>query len=307
VTRWAVTGAGGFVGSALVAALRAAGDEVVTVHAPRLTADPAGTPADLAAVAAAHPAVDRLAEALAGADVVVNAAGVATPDAPASPGLTGANALLPAVLAVACAHAGAGRFLHVSSAAVQGRRRVLDESPETDPFSPYSAAKAAGEAALARVDPRPSSVVTVRPTSVHGPGRPATARLARFASSRLASVAGRGTRPSVVCHVADVAALLRFAGLAEAPPPIVLQPWSGTTTAGVLRSVSGGREPRHVPTPLAYAAVGLGHAAAALARPVAPGLAGVVRRVEVLWLGQRQVPGWAAGAGFTAPAPEVRP
>jgi dTDP-4-dehydrorhamnose reductase len=307
VTRWVVVGASGFVGSAVHAALRERGADVVPMRAPRLTADPDASAADLAAAAAGHPAVDTLAEALAGADVVVNAAGAATPDAAASPELTGADALLPAVLAVACARAGVGRFVHLSSAAVQGRRAVLDESPDVAPFSPYSAAKAAGERAVALVAGRPGSVVTLRATSVHGPGRPTTAALARFASSRAASVAGRGDRPTTVCHVADLAALVvfvgGFAGGPDAPPPIVLQPWTGLTTAGVLRALSGGREPRHIPVPVARTLLALGRVAAAVLKP----LAGPVRRVEVLWFGQPQVDAWAAGAGFRPTGTELRP
>jgi nucleoside-diphosphate-sugar epimerase len=321
VTRWIVVGASGFVGSAVVAHLRAAGAVVTPLAAPRLSADPGAGARTLATDAVTHPAVENLAAALRGASlagpagttgpagtsgphdvVVVNAAGRATPDAPASAELTGANALLPAVLAVACAQAGVNRLVHLSSAAVQGRRPVLDESPELEPFSPYSAAKAAGEEALALTVVRPPSVVTLRATSVHGPGRPTTEKLARFASSAAASVAGRGDRPTTVCHVDDLAALVRFVGEAPSPPAVVLQPWTGATTGGVLRSLSGGREPRHVPVVLARASVGAGHALARLR----PGLAGTVRRVEVLWFGQQQVSGWATEAGFRSAAPDLR-
>ena len=305
MTRWIVVGASGFVGSAVVADLRESGATVTALAAPRLTAEPGLDAVGLAAAALRHPAVEQLTAVLGTAGgsrtVVVNAAGAATPDAPASRELTGANALLPAVLAVACAAAGVDRFVHLSSAAVQGRREILDESPEAEPFSPYSAAKAAGEQALALVESRPPSVVTLRATSVHGPGRPTTEKLARFASSAAASVAGRGERPTTVCHVRDLAALVRFVGEAESPPEIVLQPWTGITTGGVLRSLSGGREPRHVPAPLARAAVAAGHAVARLR----PGLAGTVRRVEVLWFGQPQIRGWATEAGFRSTAPEL--
>lgn len=315
MTRWIVVGASGFVGSAVVADLRESGATVTPLAAPRLTAEPGLDAAGLAAAALRHPAVEQLAADLRAASpgaadpgaadgvriVVVNAAGAATPDAPASRELTGANVLLPAVLAVACAAAGVDRLVHLSSAAVQGRREILDESPEAEPFSPYSAAKAAGEQALAVVESRPPSVVTLRATSVHGPGRPTTEKLARFASSAAASVAGRGELPTTVCHVRDLAALVRFVGEAQTVPEIVLQPWTGITTGGVLRSLSGGREPRHVPVALARLAVAAGHAVARLR----PGLAGTVRRVEVLWLGQRQVRGWATEAGFRSTALEL--
>ena len=86
-----------------------------------------------------------LAAAFAGVQVVVNAAGLATPGGTDSPALRGANALLPLVVADAADAAGVQRFVHLSSAAVQGHRPFLDESSHVQPFSAYSRSKALGE------------------------------------------------------------------------------------------------------------------------------------------------------------------
>jgi nucleoside-diphosphate-sugar epimerase len=285
---WVVLG-GGFVGTAVTRRLLAGQEQVRSVRAPRLTADPSSSAEELAHRACTHPATSLLAEQLVGATVVVNAAGLARPDAVASPALTGANALLPAVVAAACARSRVARLVQISSAAVQGRRAVLDTSSEYAPFSAYSRSKALGEQALASATERPPSVVVLRATSVHGDGRPATDRLRRLAASRWSSVAGDGSRPTPVVWVDDLVEQVVSLGIAVDPPSVVLSPWSGYTTAGLLRELSGGREPTRVPMWLARAALAAGRRAVAL-----PGLSvarGAVRRWEVLWLGQPQRPG----------------
>ncbi|MCL3862921.1 NAD-dependent epimerase/dehydratase family protein [Actinotalea sp. K2] len=292
--RWAVIGASGFIGGALVAELRTHGFEVVEVAAPRLELDPTATPRETA-LRARHCTVtiQSLVEDLQGAEVVVNAAGIAAPDGPSGAALSGANSLLPAVAAAASALAGARRFVHLSSAAVQGRRGVLDESSETSPFSPYSRSKAVGEAALLldawRPSPDGTGVVVVRATSVQGPGRPTTVQLQRVARSRFASTARPGDRPTVVSSLDGLVEFVRHVGSHPgAVPSIVLQPWEGLTTADVLEA-AGGRRPLLLPASACRAFVSIGY----LAGRVVPGLNGLVRRVEVMWLGQRQEASWA--------------
>lgn len=150
--RWLVLGSTGFVGSAIVAELRDRGFDVDTLSAPRLlaTAETAGLLAEEARAAAASAGATfvSLRQAFAGADVVVNAAGLATPGDGESPALTGANALLPAVIALAARAAGVRRLVHLSSASVQGHRRVIDEGSDRAPFSAYSRSKALGEEVL---------------------------------------------------------------------------------------------------------------------------------------------------------------
>ena len=280
-----VLGANGFVGAAVVDALERRGAVVTRVQAPRLTSR-ARAPRDLRADlqdSVVVREVEALRRDLANCSVVVNAAGVATATALGHDTLFGADALLPAV--VAGATSGGARLVHVSSAAVQGRREVLDESSETAPFSPYSAAKSVGEILVAERD---GETVCFRPTSVHGRDRAVTRTLARALRSPVASVAGEGDRPTPQVLVGNVAdAIAHVATTLEVPPPVVLQPWEGLTTAGLVRLL-GGREPRHLPDAMARAAV----ATAFRVGRRSGGAAGVARRMEMLWFGQRQELGW---------------
>ena len=300
--RWVVLGASGFVGGHVVEAARAAGHEVVGTTAPRLSSA-AVTAADVARDAAGLLAEQEALLALfRDADVVVNAAGLATPDAVTSSTLVGANAVLPLVVAVAASRAGVRRFVHLSSAAVQGARARLDETESTAPFSPYSTSKALGEMALvARRNDHHEDVVVIRATSVQGAGRPTTERLRSLSRSPLASVAAPGTAPSPVTSVSALAEFVVLVGeRTGSVPAIVLQPWEGMTVSSVLEA-AGGRRPRHLPAGACRLAV----RAARVATRLAGGRgAGAVRRVELMWFGQDQVPGWAADAGVV-PEPRV--
>jgi nucleoside-diphosphate-sugar epimerase len=298
---WLVLGGSGFVGSAVLRALRSSGIDASAAAAPRLTTT--ADTADAVANAAARIDTAELEAILQGHAVVVNAAGLATPSAGGGADLLGANALLPAVVARAAAAAGVPRFLHLSSAAVQGRTPKLDETDTVRPFSAYSRSKALGEQALALVaaDHPGLSVVTIRATSVQGQGRPTTAALARLARSPLASVAAPGSAPSPVTSVEALADLVLSVGLHEGPvPPRVLQPWEGLTVRTVLEA-AGGR-PRVLPAALCRFAVGSGYALSSVLRGR---LDGSVRRVELMWFGQDQVPGWAA-AQRIVPAARAR-
>lgn len=290
-TSAAVLGASGFVGGALAAALEADGLRVLRLPAPRLELPPSECRGvDVAARAAGSEALGPLTQELKGVDVVVNAAGLAAPDSPASAGLYGADALLPAVVALAADGAGAGRVLHLSSAAVQGSAAVLDAATSTDPFSPYSRAKALGEAAIFAVRDswagRPGSpdVIVVRATSVQGEGRGTTSTLQRIASSPLATVAAPGTQPTVVSSLGGLAAQVsRLARATGTTPALTVQQWEGLSVADALRR-AGGREPRVLPRWFCLACLGL---AKAVTR-VVPDYAGLVRRIELMWLGQGQ-------------------
>ncbi len=289
---WAVVGGTGFVGAAVLQALDAAGIAAHAVTAPRLESEAVS----VAALLGELPHVDSAAleSAFRGHDVVVNAAGLATPSAPAGAELTGANALLPAVVAHAASRAGVRRVIHLSSAAVQGRMPVLDESPAVLPFSAYSRSKARGEQTLAAMDLPDISVVILRATSVQGDGRPTTTALARLARSRFASAAAPGTAPSPVTSVGALAELVLGLGrYSSAVPGIVLQPWEGLTVRTALQSAGG--SPRLLPAVLCRIAVTAGFGISALLRGR---LDGQVRRVELLWFGQDQVRGWAVDHGL---------
>ena len=299
---WVVVGATGFIGSAVRAALDGRGAEVRTVHAPRLAADGSDVRALLSAAADLDGERAELAAGFAGADVVINAAGLATPGAGDSPELRGANALLPLLVADAADAAGVRRLVHLSSAAVQGHRPFLDESSHVEPFSAYSRAKALGEQALAARPAGTCSVVTVRATSVQGPGRATTAKLARLAASPLASVAAPGTAPSPVSSVDSlVDFVLRVAEHRGPVPAVVLQPWEQASVASVLEA-AGGRRPARLPAWFCRASLRAGYALSSLA---GERLHGPLRRVEMMWFGQRQEPGWAESTG-NVPEPRVQ-
>lgn len=300
--RWAVVGASGFIGRAIADDLRGRGLEVVSVPAPRVRLDPASVDGShVAAVAMLDPSVTSLSSLLAGVDVVVNAAGLATPDAAASAELYGANALLPAIIGAAARAAGVSRLVHLSSAAVQGRRAVLDETAETAPFSPYSRSKALGESALLTMAAEhgpgvDTDFIIVRATSVQGPGRGTTDSLRRIARSPLASVAAPGTQPTVVSSLTGLVASVHKVGVGQAMlPAIVLQPWDGLTVSDVLR-LFGDREPRRLPVWMCRTVVVVARALGY----VVPELAAVARRLELMWFGQRQVQSTDGPSGLDA-------
>jgi UDP-glucose 4-epimerase len=281
-----VLGASGFVGRATVTALRRRGVEVRPVVAPRLRW-PADWPHDLAAVRrdTHREVVDGLARRLQGSRAVVNAAGLPEGTAPATPGLYGANALLPALLSRACMLAGVARYVHVSSAVVQGGR-ILDETSRTAPFSPYSHSKALGERLL--LAERATGRVIFRATWVHDAGRPNTRALVRLARSLASSVAGDGSAPTPHVLIDDLALSVIHLALAPGPvPDIAIQPANGMTT-GLLLRLLGGREPRRVAPVLARAAVRSMRASGRLW----PHAHVHARRAEMVLFGRRQVRGW---------------
>lgn len=296
----AVLGATGFVGRAVTAELTRQGHTVLAVKAPRLVSTASSVGELLAQSQSMDAEVQALVESLSGADVVINAAGVATPGSPGSAELTGANALLAVLVARAVSLASIQRFIHLSSAAVQGHSDVLDESTHTVPFSAYSRSKALGEQGLTALA---SNTVILRATSVQGANRPTTTTLVRIASSPLSSVAAPGTAPTPVSSIGSLAAFVVHAATVEQQPPaIVLQPWEGTTVTSVLRA-AGGHAPLRLPARLCRLALRAGYGVSAL---MGERLHGPIRRVELMWFGQRQEALWAENSGFSVcPGVEV--
>ena len=289
MTTVAVVGTG-FVGRLLDEALRAQGTTTVLVHAPRVKGQPDVT---LDLVVERHQEViQRLTAQLEGADVVVNAAGIPDASADGSDTLFGANAVLPGIVGLAAGQAGARRFVHVSSAAVQGRLSVLDGSWETDAFSPYSASKVLGERLAVAAAPRITTVY--RPPSVHAADRRVTRALTRIARSPLSSVVGRGDRPTPQALDVNVGGALAHLSLTPSTPPeIVAHPSEGLTTGSLLRLL-GDHEPRHLPSSVAHAVL---RVASALSR-VVPGGRAYARRLEMVWCGQAQAASWLTSDGW---------
>ncbi|MCP3425952.1 NAD-dependent epimerase/dehydratase family protein [Rothia sp. AR01] len=325
---WRVLGATGFTGSAIMTRLQQEGISAAPVAAPRLATSADSSGQIIAEARRLQSVIDYLADTFAGAEVVVNAAGLSAPDQQDLSSLIGANALLPAVVAVAAQRTGVQRVIHLSSAAVQGSRPVLDSSEATSPFSAYSFSKALGEDCLLRLrelitataeagaapgspgssfpaapSTNPVSVhphhaaqlCIVRATSVQGSGRNTTASLARVSSSFLASVAGRGDRPTPVTSVHALAEFVVGVGtLDEQLPPIVLQPWEGATTGSVIRD-AGRRRPHHLPDVLARAVVGSGYG---VSSALNERFHGAVRRLELMLFGQGQDDSWVEQRGL---------
>jgi hypothetical protein len=76
-------------------------------------------------------------------------------------------------------------------------------------------------------------------------------------------------------------------------PTVVLQPWEGMTTSAVLES-AGNRAPRKIPAAACRALITIGYTIGLLLPPVK----GLVRRVELMWLGQEQDAAWARSVGL---------
>ena len=290
-SRWKVIGASGFVGSAIVARLNAEGISVDPIEAPRLATRSLDVDSIIDEAEQLEGIIDSLAEAFASAQVVVNAAGLAAPNMQDLPPLMGANALLPAVIAIAAQRTGVRRVIHLSSAAVQGPRPVLDASEETAPFSAYSFSKTLGEEALLDLqdyflEEHPESapeLCILRATSVQGRGRRTTELFAKMASSPFASVAGAGQGKSPVSSVYALAEFVVMLGTFPGElPTIVLQPWEGATVASASLD-AGRRKPHHLPEWLCRTAIKAGYKVSELMNDR---FSGSVRKVEVMWFGQ---------------------
>ena len=283
-------GASGYLGSAVLDVLLGVECEVRPVHAPRLTPRPlAQLHEPYTGDAAAR---EQLTEALSAVDVVINCAGDPEATSPHVERLLAANALLPALVAETVTELGVPRFLHVSSAVVQGRSACLDDSRSYLPGTPYARSKALGEAFVLARSPR--AAVVYRPAAVHSPERRVTRRVARFARSPLSTVAAPGRANTPQAHLHNVASAVGHLALTpRTPPAVVSHPSEGLTTASLL-SALGGREPRLIPRPVALTALtalrGAGRAD--------PRLSAQVRRLELLWFGQKQAPSWLTGDGW---------
>lgn len=296
----AVAGSTGFIGGAVVSEAHRRGFDVVAIRSPRLdaAADVSPTEALRAWIADQQSAYDELIAALHGSDVLVNAAGRSAPTSRGVGDLYGANSALPGLLATAAAEAGVRRLVHISSAAAQGRRNPLDETPATAPMTPYGDSKARGEAVL--LDRRvqvPPEVVVYRPTSVMGAARAVTRQLVRLSSLPVIPSCARGEVPLPVALIENVAAGIVHVCEAPSNPEIVLHPWEGMTVRSLWACFGGGRI-LNTPLPLARLGIGLLSAGGRLV----PAASAVGRRLELIALGQAQRAQALADLGFTPPA-----
>lgn len=201
--RLLVTGASGFVGSAILRAATARGLSCVGFCRrppawPGITTV-AGDVGDRAAVEAA----------MQGVSLVVHAAGLAhkTTGVPLlawhDVNVTGTR-----VVVEAAARAGVTSLVHVSSVAVYGTHPgVVDESTCCRPIGPYGESKwRAEQVARSAADAGRLALCIVRPATIAGPGDPGSvARLARLLAQGRLPALGAGAARKCVIGVDDVA------------------------------------------------------------------------------------------------------
>lgn len=171
-----VTGASGFVGSALVRHLASRGLEVTAVvRRPRVGWDASANGSVRVALREIGPSTDW-ADVLTGVDTVVHLAARVHvgPDDPNVEEYHSVNVGGTAQLATHAARAGVRRFIFVSTVKVHGESSSGRPIRETDPFMPgdeYAASKVEAESAVRRVaDETGIETVTIRPPLVYGPG-----------------------------------------------------------------------------------------------------------------------------------------
>lgn len=282
-----VYGASGFIGAEVLRAAQSRGLDARSEAAARLQT-PLRDVTQLAALAC-NIADDLAAEALSGPHTVINAAGLAQPEAGQTDDLVGANALWPGVLVALAARCGWQRVVHISSAGVHGRSAVLAEDAIPVPSSHYGATKLLGEQVAREIATSSGTeLVIYRPTSVQGTGRALTRKIRAFARSPLASVPGDGSAPTPQCLVENVAQAALYLALSDQlPTHPVLHPWEGQSVKSVLEHL-GGATPRSVPRSVAGTILRVAHAGGRLH----PWVDAQARRLEMLWTGQQQRPGW---------------
>ena len=243
-----VTGAGGFLGTALVGALSARGDEVrALVRRPSPALRLPGV--ELAEGDATDPAVLR--RAVRGCDVVFHLAGVrraVDPEEFRRVNAGSTRALLEVCLAEAPRLA---RFVLAGSMAAAGPSRTPRREDEPlAPVEPYGASKAEAETiALSFADRLP--VAVARPPRIMGPGDRENLLFFRIARAGLAL--DFGDRPLSWIDVDDCAR--GFLLLADRPEaagePFFLASAETTTAAGLMREAARalGIRARRVPVP----------------------------------------------------------
>lgn len=286
----AVIGGSGFVGRAVMERLDARGARCKAVRAPRVRSS---AETAYSAWTRERGAVESLAKELRGCDVIINCAGNPGATSRDLETLFGANAAFPGIAAAAASMAGARRFVHVSSAVVQGATLRLDDSDTVNAFSAYARSKIDGERAVADAD-SPASTTIYRPPSVHSRERRVTRSIRRLARSPLASVVGSGDAPTPQAHIQNVGdAIAALAMTDQTLPRVVIHPWEGWTTGDLMRVFGEGHEPRHIPQRLSAPVRLLVHAAGRV-----PPLAANARRVEMMWFGQEQADSWLTMQGW---------
>ncbi|MDT0632084.1 SDR family NAD(P)-dependent oxidoreductase [Rubrivirga litoralis] len=278
-----VTGATGFVGSALVRALVAGGAAVRVLRRPTSRLDLLGGAAREVQHAlgdVTDPASVR--DAMDGVDLVYHVAAVVAFGPAARRALRAVNVRGTAHVVDAALDAGVGRLVHTSSIAALGRPEhaggAIDETAVWTPSrqnTAYAASKRDAELEVLRAVAEGLDATTINPALVFGPGaRPdeGTGRLvARVAAGRLPLAPPGGT---AVVDVADVVAGLRAAaerGGTGERYVLASENLSWTAILGTLAAALGAAPPRAtVPPALLRLAGALGSLGGAVTRSEPP-------------------------------------
>lgn len=207
-----VTGANGFIGSHVVEALIAKGDDVRCLLRP--TSDRRWLEGlDCEEALGALDDGDSLARAVAGIDVVYHCAGATK--ARKAELLYRVNAEGTANLADACLARGTPpRLVYVSSQAAAGPCAAGGARRETDdctPVSDYGRSKLAGERVLAKRAAELPFVV-IRPSAVYGPRDKEMYLFFKFVSRGIEPALGWDDRYLSLCYVTDLVEALVLAG-----------------------------------------------------------------------------------------------
>jgi nucleoside-diphosphate-sugar epimerase len=225
--RTVVTGAAGFIGSHLVAALVADGHDVLAVDAPGRAAFPAAALANVASLASTGVTVTECDLAtddltpLADADAILHLAG--RPGVRSSFGPGEADAHRDNVIATRrLLGVAAGRFVLASSSSVYGDAdHPCAEDDPVDPRSPYARSKAEAE----RLTVAAGGVV-LRYFSVYGPRQRPDMAFHRFIEAALdgspAPLYGDGGQSRSFTYVGDVVGATVRAARAALPPGTIL-------------------------------------------------------------------------------------
>jgi nucleoside-diphosphate-sugar epimerase len=273
----AVTGAAGFIGSALSRALTAEGASVIGVEvSPAL--------ADRVRESGAEPRVADVADrasttkALEGSDLVVHTAAHVR-EWGSMEEFIDVNVRGTANVLDAAESAGAERVVHLSSVVVYGYADETEQGEEAHRRSvgiPYIDTKSASD----RIAIRRGAVV-VRPGDVYGPGSvPWTVRPSGLLASGQMAVPGKGDGTMLPVYIDDLVASIVLA-LRRGAPGHSYTVWDGEPVSfhdyfTRLAEATGGKPPRKLPKPLLAAIAGTGEAVARLrGRPPAFGRHGI--------------------------------
>jgi UDP-glucose 4-epimerase len=200
-----VTGAGGFIGGAVVEHLHQSGAQNVRAGVSRLpsTARVARLPIEIVACDLFDP--ETLGAALKGVDAVIHCASTGDDNRT----VDGTRRLLEQARA-----AGARKFVHLSSVAVYGDAEGLvnENTSAVGRLSPYARGKLASEADCRLIASPDMAVAVLRPALVYGPHSDlwTTPYIARLISGRWRRLGAAGEGRANLVHVDDVAAFAGF-------------------------------------------------------------------------------------------------